>query len=89
MVIIDVEQGYVVGGLVQSIIVDADNEDAFWDAFYILYHDHACVGTWLNDGQIHLDAVEIIADEQEALRIGRERGEIAIWDAANAQEITC
>lgn len=46
------------------------------------------VGAWHDvDGTIYLDVVDVIDDLDTAVRIGRERGEIAIFDLATLTEI--
>lgn len=47
------------------------------------------VGVWTdtNTHTVYLDHVEHHHDKTQALKIARARGEIAIWDVRNAQEI--
>jgi hypothetical protein len=77
--------GYVVGGKVPTMVgcTIADLRD--WiDANPSDYY-----GSWLDSetGKIHYDAVDFVTDRDEAIRLGLERGEIAIWDAAAGEEI--
>ena len=37
------------------------------------------VGTWLDDGVLYIDAIDIIEDTDEAIRLASERGERAIY----------
>lgn len=45
------------------------------------------LGTWLNGGKIYLDVSQNITSREEAIRIGRERNQKAIWDVVNQVEI--
>ncbi|MEU5299729.1 hypothetical protein ACH4YO_08055 [Streptomyces noursei] len=45
-------------------------------------------GTWVSGDVLYLDLVEIIEDREEAVRLGRERNELAIYDAATQSEIS-
>lgn len=47
------------------------------------------IGAWEHNGSIYLDATEWFAEEWDALEAGRVRDEIAIWDIAKGDEITC
>lgn len=38
------------------------------------------IGGWLEDGKYYFDASTIVQDKEEALRIGRENEQIAIFD---------
>lgn len=93
------DSGYVVGGVVPSLVLDPSSptdtvarEIAQW------VHAHAdaiatadSVGWWTDtvDGRVHVDASDIVADRDEALAIGRARGEIALWDIAADTELRC
>ena len=46
-------------------------------------------GAWVNpaDGVLWLDVVEIVHEADKAVRLGRERGEIAVWDIRNGVDI--
>ncbi len=47
------------------------------------------LGSWVDssDGTLYLDVVEIFQDRAEAVEAGRDRDQIAIWDAGNGCEI--
>lgn len=40
------------------------------------------VGTWVSDGLVYVDAVTWTETREEAVRLGLERGEMAIYDVA-------
>ncbi|MFG2620723.1 hypothetical protein ACGFXC_24230 [Streptomyces sp. NPDC048507] len=44
-------------------------------------------GTWVSGDVLYLDLVEIVEDRGEAIRLGRERNELAIYDAGTGSEI--
>ena len=44
-------------------------------------------GTWVADGYVHLDVVELVNDREDALLKGMAHGQLAIWDNANGCEI--
>ncbi len=46
------------------------------------------VGTWLHDGKIYLDVSQVIYDRDDAVRAGKDRDQIAIFDLRHAEEIT-
>lgn len=83
----ELETGFVVGGVLPSSIQPADAHNTIANELIELSDKHSLIGTWLHDGEIHIDVVEIIEDRDEALTLGKERGEIAIWDIANATEV--
>lgn len=45
------------------------------------------IGTWLNDGFIHVDLVDVFKNRDFALGVGWARGEQAIYDLAEGKEI--
>jgi hypothetical protein len=45
------------------------------------------LGTWLNESKVYLDVAENIQELFEAIRLGKERNQKAIWDVANLDEI--
>jgi hypothetical protein len=45
------------------------------------------LGTWLHDGEFYLDSVSILEDKDEAIALGRKRGEIAIFNLGTGGEI--
>ena len=48
------------------------------------------LGTWLDQsGSLHLDLVECVESRDEALELGRQRDQIAIWDLLHETEVAC
>jgi hypothetical protein len=82
--------GYFVGGLVPELILGEPGE-ATRDRLraFVKSTDANLVGYWVNEetGRIHLDAVDWYQEESAAVAVGKVRGELAVWDVANAKEI--
>lgn len=83
----ELESGYVVGGVVATSVQPEDAHETIANELIELSDNHDLIGTWLHEGEIHIDVVDILEDKEAALNLGKERGEIAIWDIANATEI--
>ena len=81
------ETGFLVGGLAPTKIVNPVQDEVIRALCELILADNDIVGTWLNDGKIHVDAVEWIQDREQALEVAKERGEIAIWDCAETKEV--
>ena len=47
-----------------------------------------CLGTWVNEGIVYLDLSENISSKEQALALGKERGQLAIFNLANMEEVT-
>lgn len=45
------------------------------------------LGGWVSDGKLWLDPSENIADREQAVKMGRSRNQVAIWDVQGGQEI--
>lgn len=90
------DRGYFVGGIVNALIID----DTFTpkstmealEVFVTYLREHTDVpyiGWWTDeqDGKLYVDGTSWYADEQEARRIGKSRGEIAIFDVERKTSI--
>ncbi|MEW1546877.1 hypothetical protein [Streptomyces tsukubensis] len=51
--------------------------------------DSLWFGSWMENGDLYLDISENIADMGEALKVGRERGEISVWDCELGKVVYC
>lgn len=85
----DVLGRYVVGGL---MTVTAKVGDALGQAEAIaerLGESGAAqtLGSRANDGTVHFDLGDTWDDEADAMRVARERGELAIWDSWANREV--
>lgn len=47
------------------------------------------VGVWVDSGLVYVDISERIQDEREALRVGRERGQISIYNWQTGACVFC
>lgn len=79
--------GFIVGGLTPTKIVNPVQDEVIFALCELILAGNDIVGTWLNDGKIHVDAVEWIEDRGKALEVAKKRGEIAIWDCAETKEV--
>ena len=46
------------------------------------------LGTWVNDGDLHLDVSEYVQDKVKAYALALLRDELAIWDNRHGNEAT-
>jgi hypothetical protein len=44
-------------------------------------------GAWVDGQEVFIDATDIVPQEQDALRLGAQRGERAIYDFATSREV--
>lgn len=82
--------GYYVGGLYPSLVFKSVEEfDRGEVAWWIGTHGARYYGVWVDseDGKVYVDAVQWCATRQNAIIIGRERNEIAVWDVRKGEEI--
>jgi hypothetical protein len=75
--------GWCVGGGMPGYTFVADSADpmrGLTSAIDGLIEDGARrIGTWLDDGVVYVDAIDIITNTDEAIRLARSRGEKAIY----------
>jgi hypothetical protein len=45
------------------------------------------VGWWSHDGVVYVDPVTLAGSREHALRLARERGELAVWDGVEGAEV--
>jgi len=87
----NVTTGYMVSIQGQEWKVSTINDDIL--KFYVKHHlnelwdEDRFLGIWLNKGQWYLDVSVNVEDLDEALRLGKNNNQIAIWDCAKAEEI--
>ncbi|SHN24583.1 hypothetical protein [Streptomyces yunnanensis] len=70
----DGSAGVIAGFVAEHLLTVAANERMWY-------------GTWVSGDVLYLDLVEIIEDREDAMRLGRERNELAIYDAGTQSEI--
>ena len=78
---------YSVGTGKKSVIIDEKdfNEKSLENAVRELRAID--FGTWLNEGEIHVDNVTVFHEYETAYSTAKERGEIAIYDLKENKEI--
>ncbi len=84
--------GYYVGGLFPSLVFDSIHDvDRGEMAWWIGTHPAQYYGIWEDDetGKVYIDAVQWAVSRYAAVSVGRDRGEIAVWDIKNGQEVRC
>lgn len=80
--------GFVVGGKTGTLMFTGKPESAEVIQ-WIRDHESGFYGVWV-DGETgfwHFDTVDLLGDFDEAVALGRRRGEIAIWDGKNGREV--
>jgi hypothetical protein len=84
--------GFYVGGRVKESIVRDPSDLAEYqnavDKTTRWAGGTGYIGAWKNTdtGWVHVDASDYVPDFESAVRIGRERGELAIWEIAGGTE---
>jgi hypothetical protein len=85
------KNGFVVGGIVPSLVIEpsAITIEAVERTEEWIERNRSAryYGSWNDAGTIHIDAVDIIEDREEAIRLAEERGELAIYDLAADEEV--
>lgn len=82
--------GFWVGGIRPSLVInDVSELDRGELAWFIGGTEAQYFGVWTDteDGKIYFDAVTHVTTRRHALQLGAERGEIAVWDILNGEEI--
>lgn len=89
---IEQTKGFVVGGKRPSLIIrlprysgiiEATERVAEWldDQPFYSY------GSWVDEGYLHIDAVDIYLNRENAIHAGIMRNQISIWDIEKGEEI--
>lgn len=84
------EAGFYVGGVRPSLVYkDVNHVDRSDLAWFIGGTEARYFGVWVDseDGQIYFDAVTHVEKLQDAVALGNEREEVAIWDIAENEEV--
>lgn len=86
--------GYFVGGACEPLIFDSVESTNSPLALSLIqrFVEHCpsdLIGWWIDeaDGKVYIDGTDWFDNQTLAIVTGRERGEIAIWDANNNEEI--
>ena len=88
------EKGFIVGGVEHESMCDRGDKVGFSTLFVeyqrLMEEDssmHLGLGTWVHQGQIHFDIVELFDTESGAIWKCKHRGEKAYYDIANGKSI--
>lgn len=94
------KEGYMVGGIVKSTIVEMSDtidtivkaiSDKIDDLIIIKNNtekpDNIVIGFWNDEGTIHIDISQNINNRETALAVGKKRNEKAIYDIINDTSI--
>lgn len=79
---IDLELNFVSGGYA---VANKETQDCFGEEGLKKVIEYAkkhntYIGGWLEEGKFYFDASIVVQDKEEALRIGKENEQIAIYD---------
>lgn len=66
-----------------------DNERTCEGANAVYEPGSACLGVWCHEGTWYLDVSVVVPERGWALRLGAERGQLAVYDLANGESIPC
>lgn len=93
------QRGYVVGGIVPSRVLA--KSVARWPSEYVDAIQEFCklhrallaqpghyLGTWVDDGDLHLDVSQIVLNRVDAIGLGLSRQELAIWSVEKNEAIS-
>lgn len=86
--------GFMVGNGPLGFVIDETDADGGWIIErFNEWFDNADVynselfGAWVDGGQRYLDVVDFIENRNDAISLAKTRGELAIWDNENQEEI--
>ena len=90
--------GYMVGGVVPEVTVPVEKFDgrlAFHGICNLIKALESssetadALGVWVEDGTAYMDASNVVYDREVALALGRERGEVSIYERETGHVIYC
>lgn len=92
MVAVSPKRGYAVGATSETAIrlpITA-SETAIRQAMFLIWYRFGTrhLGAWVDGDTIHLDPTTIIRNKRDALRLGRENRQMAIYDLRKGETIT-
>lgn len=88
--VLNPSEGFCVGRGSEGIVLSNSADVAeIATAVETVWNTGAAVGGWIDKetGLVYVDPVDVIADLSAALSLGKERGEIAIYDLGTRSEI--
>jgi len=86
------KRGYAVGATTETAIrlpITA-TETTIRQALFLIWYRFGTrhLGAWVDGDTIHLDPTTIVRTKRDAMRLGRENRQIAIYNLAKGQTIT-
>lgn len=87
--------GFYVGGVVKTVHLPLEPTEAEYahavESVRAAMGGVGYIGTWRNyyDVTTDVDGVEWYADAETALRVGRARGELEVWEIAGGTGLVC
>ena len=51
--------------------------------------DGKCLGVWIDDKKAYVDCSEYIATKKQAMKLGKQRKQISIWNWKAGEAIAC
>lgn len=87
--IVSHDSGFYVGGATATVVIPESEFDSetLSQAISDVSGRTRYIGTWVHDGSVYVDAVTYLRDAKQAIELGRERGELAVYDIAGGSEL--
>ena len=51
--------------------------------------DGKCLGVWIDGGKAYIDCSEYVSTKKQALRLGKQRKQISVWNWKAGEAIAC
>ena len=51
--------------------------------------DGKCLGIWVDGGKAYIDCSEYVSTKKQALRLGKQRKQISVWNWKAGEAIAC
>lgn len=51
--------------------------------------DGKCLGIWIDGGKAYIDCSEYIRTKKEAIKLGKQRNQISVWNWKAGEAIAC
>ena len=92
MAAVSLKRGYAVGATTETAIrlpITATETDLA-SALFLIWHRFGTrhLGAWVDGDTIHLDPTTIVRNKRDALNLGQENRQIAIYDLRKSETIT-
>ena len=92
MAAVSLKRGYAVGATTETAIrlpITA-TEKTIREAMFLIWHRFGTrhLGAWVEGETIHLDPTTIVRKKRDALNLGRENRQLAVYDLRRGETIT-